>query len=319
MFRTILVPLDGSKLAERALPYAAHLARLANARLLLVRALPELDDASQMDSHPLGGPAERQRFDQLDPTSELAGLAARLQADGLPVETHVQPGDATEIILEAAHAGHADIIVMSTHGRGGLERWIYGSVADQVMRGAEVPVLMAPAACRHAWAPDRPLRILVPLDGSELAEQALEPAAELAEALRLLRIIQIPTPTMYGDAYIDLPFNREAELADARRYLEGIADRLRTEGRTVEFRAIVGTPAFDVARLAHDAGADMIAMATHGYGGLGRLVLGSVATSTLQRADRPVLLARRIGVEQPREQQAPRAEPEATGAAPRPV
>jgi nucleotide-binding universal stress UspA family protein len=299
MVTTMLVPLDGSDLAEQAVPYATRLTKGANARVVLAHARNPLVIAD-------------------GPGYDLDAVAERARANGVAAETRVLDvyrGEVAEVILEAARERRADLILMSTHGRGGLGRWLYGSVADRVLRLAEMPVLLVPAACRRAWAEDRPLRILVPLDGSPLAEEALDRSAELAEALGaeffLLQIVQIPSYAMYGEAYVYQPFDEEAELAGAREYLEGVAERLRGDGRTVKTRAILGAPAFDVAKIARDEGADLIAMATHGYGGLARLVMGSVATGTLQRADVPILLSRPAAVARPAEEAAPAAEPEA--------
>ena len=299
MVTTMLVPLDGSDLAEQAVPYATRLAKAADARVILAHARNPLimTDA---------------------PAYELGAVAERARADGVAAETcilDVYRDEVAEVILEAAREQRADLILMSTHGRGGLGRWLYGSVADRVLRSAEMPVLLVPAACRRAWAEDRPLRILVPLDGSPLAEEALDRSAELAETLGaelfLLQVVQIPSYAMYGEAYVYQPFNEEAELANARDYLERVAERLRGDGRTVKTRAILGAPAFDVAKAARDEGVDLIAMATHGYGGLARLVMGSVATGTLQRADVPILLSRPAAVAQSVEEATPAAEPEA--------
>ena len=132
MLTTVLVPLDGSALAEYALPYAARLARAAGGRLVLVRAAPD-------------APA-RQRAE-----AELAAVAERLFTEGVPVEAHVRRGAAGDVILEGARAWAAGLIVTATHGRSGVGRWLHGSVADHVLRHAPVPVLLVSRACERRW------------------------------------------------------------------------------------------------------------------------------------------------------------------------
>jgi nucleotide-binding universal stress UspA family protein len=194
--------------------------------------------------------------------------------------------------------------VLATHGRSGLGRWLYGSVADHVLRHAPVPVLLISAGCAPAWPESGPGRILVPLDGSALAEAALAPAAALAGILRarllLLRAVVPPvaTETAYatGHPYATgqpYAYWDPAEALEATRsYLEPLAGGLRERGLTVDVEAAEGPPAAAIASSAWERGAGLIAMATHGRSGVGRLVLGSVATTTLHLAAVPLLLVR---------------------------
>jgi nucleotide-binding universal stress UspA family protein len=201
MLRTILVPQDGSVLAEQAIPYAVRLARSTGATIVLVRAtaaspLPGAD----------AGVTERAAIARAE--AELGAIADRLRDDGLTVNTHVFYDAADTAILTAARQEDADLIVMSTHGRSGLNRWVYGSVADAVMRAAPVPVLLVPATCTTTWAAERPLRLLVPLDGSAIAEAALGPVGELATALGaellLTQVVELPVP-MLTDGAVYIP------------------------------------------------------------------------------------------------------------------
>jgi nucleotide-binding universal stress UspA family protein len=323
MVKTILLPLDGSPLAERALPYAAGIARRSGARVVLVEAvlahtLPGIDPSdAQLDV------TDRAR-------DNLRAAAARLEAAGVEAEPHVYYDDPVRAILDAARRQGADLIVMSTHGRSGLGRMVYGSVTDQVLRRATVPVLLVPSIVEHAWPADRPLSLLVPLDGSELAEEALRAADLLAEAfetrLTLLCVVQPPGYPLYGDGYAYVPFDEEVELAGARRYLDDHAAGLRAQGREVEVQVAVGQPAGLIPAVAREAQADVLVMATHGRGGLARLILGSVATSTVRQATVPLLLVRPAALhrEEPRED-APMVAastagpPTSTGDAPGPI
>lgn len=287
--KTILLPLDGSPLAEQALPYAASLAQRSGARILLVRAT-QAHTLLDVDA------AEAQLGVLSRAEHDLEVVAARLRAEHLEVGVHVYYDSPASSILDAARRHRAELIVMSTHGRSGLGRMVYGSVADDILRHAEIPVLLIPPTVDHAWSADRPLTVLVPLDGSPLAEDALASAKLLAELLgarlHLLRVIEPPAYPLYGDGYVYVPIDDTAERDAARAYLNEIAGRLAAGGAEVEAEVADGLPSAVVPRVAQEQQADVIAMATHGRGGLARLVLGSVATGTLQRTHVPLLLTR---------------------------
>jgi nucleotide-binding universal stress UspA family protein len=288
MSLTILVPLDGSPLAERALPYALDLARGGRGRVALIR-------ATWAYTAPGDDAVAAQRQARLTAEADLSGVAVRVQAEGIPVDTRVYDAEAADAILRAAEAEHARVIVMSTHGRSGVGRWIYGSVADAVLRRSPVPVLLVPSTCERPWAVNTtPLRVLVPLDGSELAEAAVGPAGELmgpgGATLLLLQAVEPVLPIAADGMSYAHPFDEEAELAAARTYLEGVAAQARAKGWTTEVEAVIGYPASSIAAVAREQAVDVVAMATHGRGGMARLVLGSVATGVLQRAHVPVLV-----------------------------
>ncbi|MBI3967485.1 MAG: universal stress protein [Chloroflexi bacterium] len=289
----ILVPLDGSSLAERALPYATKLARFLNARLELARAvLPNLAREAEPSSEEIEA-ADRAR-------PELEAVARELRTPWLRVTCHVCYGRPAEAIVACVSRVSAGLIVMSTHGRGGIGRWIYGSVADEILRRSPVPILLVPASSERAFTDDPICRILVPLDGSALAEEALGPASELAGAaeaeLLLVRIVELP---VIGEVSPYLMMDPKAELARAREYLNDIARDLRSGGLAVDVYAVTGAPPTTLPFLASERDADLIVMATHGRGGLARLVLGSVATSTVQRSTLPILLTRPAAVRRP--------------------
>jgi nucleotide-binding universal stress UspA family protein len=285
----VLVPLDGSELADRAVPFAAEIATRAGWSLLLLRAVDTFrapTDAAER--------AERQAAREA-----LDAMAASLEAAGVSVVTRIVDGQPETRILEAAGDEDVNLIAMTTNGRGGVRRFIYGSVADAVLRHTPVPVLTVPSRGLEWWPTDRQITILVPLDGSELAASALAPACELADVLGgmlvLLTLVESSRYLSYTEAYrsgSDVPDENDESLVAARAQLEQIASGLRTTTRHVEVRAVFGTPYFDIAAIARDVGADAIALATHGRGGLGRAVLGSVATATIQRSEVPLLIAR---------------------------
>jgi nucleotide-binding universal stress UspA family protein len=284
MIRTILVALDGSPLAERSLPYACALARSAGARIVLMGAA--------LASGGNEGPVQ----------AELDRLAGYLRLAGLAAEARVYFAAAEEAILDASHRERADLIVMSTHGRAGVERWLYGSVADAVLRSSDVPMLVIPAACARDWPSDHAPRFLIALDGSPLAEAVLTPTGTLAAALgaelHLLRVVAPPMVTAEPGLYAHL-FDSDTELAEAREYLEQIADDTWAAGCSVTAHVEVGPPTGLLVEYAREHQMDLIAMATHGRGGLARVLMGSVATGVLQRAGMPMLLVRPTSVRQP--------------------
>jgi nucleotide-binding universal stress UspA family protein len=280
METTILVPQDGSRLAEQALPFASALARATDRRLILLNVTDPL------------------HYDQLTDV-QLEIQRAMLFAGGVRAEVrvrHVEHTEAARDILEAARELAAGLIVMATHGRGDLGRWLHGSVADTVLRRAEVPVVLVPAAGERAWPDDRPLRILVPLDGSPLAELALAPAVELAEtvpaSLILLRVV-------HGFARTSDERHVQAYRAEARMYLEGVRRRLPVTAEAVELYGADDPIETIIDAFAHQRDVDLIAMATHGHGGLIRALIGSVATGMLQRARVPLLLVRPVAARPP--------------------
>ena len=286
MLKRILVPLDGSVLAERSLPYAIHVASAARASLILVHML----DAGKDPIFDVYAFVRTLR--------ESGQLAARTSPRTIEISAlarEAYPETVADEICATGESHGVDIIVMSTHGRGGLGRWLYGSIADQVLRKTHVPILLISATCDHAWPERRPLRVLVPLDGSEMAEAVLGPVGDLATTLQAdLVLLGATGPLDY--AYADgVPFARpglEAALEEVQVYLEAVAERLRADGRSVEIDAEMGRagPVIDAA--ARERKVDLIAMTTHGRSGLARLTLGSVATETLQRTTVPLLLTR---------------------------
>jgi nucleotide-binding universal stress UspA family protein len=289
MYRSFLVPLDGSQLAARAVPLAEKLAARALGRLILMQ-------AATARGYAASDPAV-QRIAVRSAEQYLGAVAAHL--DEAPrVEQAVFYGAPAEGILEEIQLRGADLVVMSTHGRGGLTRFLLGSVADEVFRHAPVPVLLVPAACERTWEGDRPLRILATLDGSTFAREALTAVVELARIgpvdLRLVQVVEA-VPEL-GPVVNARSVTSEAALAAARSALQREAASMAGVTHVVSSHALMGHPAEEIAFLAAALEADLIVMATHGRGGVSRAVAGSVAASTLQRAHTPLLLLRPYGV-----------------------
>jgi len=290
----IVVPLDGSELSEGALPYAVALAKATGARLLLVTtwagadgellaALPDVTkDLSQRAT---------QYYQEY-----LAGVAERTKAKGIEVETSVCIGHAADEVLRVLAERDPRLLVMATHGRSGLSRWLYGSVAGELVREAPVPTLAVGPRVLEAQAGDASIhRILVPLDGSPLSEAALPPAIELAQKLgasmTLAQVIQIAAQAFaFGvpEAYIPEIDQKMVEAAEA--YLKRVVDGLRTKV-PVDTVVLRGAPADALLSLVDAQQIDLVVMASRSRAGLARAFLGSVADRMLQGAA-PVLLIR---------------------------
>src|SRR5437763_6212183 len=238
MNRRVLVPLDGSRLADTALVVDERLAGVYRAPVEL---LPVIER---------GGPAtvhgERHLRTAVEAQTYLEGLAARLSAGGIAVETHahdVPEGDGARSIAAHAEEGVADLIALCTHGSGGLRDLLVGSIAQQVLRRGTTPVLLTRPDPSGGAAPFAPRTVLVPLDGTAAAEGALATAQDVAghvgAALHLVMVVAT-LGTVRGERQAlaqALPLATRAELDlegdDARRYLDGVADRLRARGTTV--------------------------------------------------------------------------------------
>ncbi len=297
----ILVPLDGSPLAEAILPHAATLARATGSGLTLLRLVPTM-----VVLNPIAGmvPAtvfdyEAQRASEDAVRDYLHTVAAQLAAPDLPVQTLWSTGDpATAIVAWAAQDPPGRRIAMTTHGRSGLGRWVFGSVAEKVLQGAPAPLLLVRVQEDEAIRrlPARPYRVLlVPLDGSALAERALAQAVPLAQATgATLQLVSIVTG-LDDDLEAEpdtAPATPDVAISHMQDYLASVVARLQPDGVTARAHVIHGHPVDGILRTADNTEADLIVMATHGRGGLQRLWLGSVALKVTQSAGRPVLLVR---------------------------
>jgi nucleotide-binding universal stress UspA family protein len=296
MFRTLLVPLDGSELAERALPYATALSSAAGGKLALVRVAlappPATLDGATWVQEQSEAVAEAEQY--------LANVATKLRTR-LAVETSVPYGRASSCIVDSITEMGADAVVMATHGRTGLKHLLVGSVAEAVIADSGVPVFVTYA--RPGEMPQAPFdpvhaRVIVPLDGSDFARAALLTAVELVGSsgeLVLVSVVEPPDHVEYDEvgrvvAYLDQ--QEEAQTRQARDYLHAVARQLVKEypGLQLSVEVRVGAPADGVIAVAADRVADLVVMASHGRTGIGRAVFGSVTGAVLHDGFTPVLV-----------------------------
>lgn len=318
MYKRILVPLDGSPRAESAVPIAARIARASGGSVLLLRVvtIPVEVETEKKPSEVYSQVA----FDKgvADTKSYLEGVAQSEILKGVKTEIAAVTGAIAPSILSAIQNLHADLVVMCSHGYTGFKRWALGSVAQKLAPHSLVPVLvLRDGGTVPTTATQQPMRVFVPLDGSPLSESALEPATQLVTALapsaqkaiHLLRVVDIPSS--YGkfrssvDEHYDTGVRAEAK-REYETYLGTVARRF-TEGDLAPYNLAVTASVpinMDVAEAivqaaeqgesAERAGYDLIVMATHGRGGVGRWVLGSVAERVLHATKVPLLIVHSI-------------------------
>jgi nucleotide-binding universal stress UspA family protein len=268
MFKKILVPLDGSENAERALAWVKRYAAFSKAQAVLVRVVPKMavDD---------GPPVELLRREAED---YLLRMERDLNYANVPVKMVVRQGAAAVSIAREAVDENCDLILMTTRGKSGLGRWRVGGVTAQVTRLSSIPVLVV----RSRTAPARQghvRRIIVPIDGSATAETILPWAEELARRHRSsLVFLHVAVK------------GQDARLEALRRRTGRFARDLRRRGLRATSRVSRGDPAEEILRAAGPD--DLIAMTTHGYGGFKRWILGSVAERVFQTAAVPVFVFR---------------------------
>ena len=296
MHKKILVALDGSQLSEQILPYSRLLADKLKLAVELIHVInPDLatptSAAGQARYQDVLAAENEKGLVYLEKIAGSFALASKIQCS-------VAPGNPAEVIVDKAAADRQTLIAMTTHGRSGINRWLIGSVADKVLHAAANPLLLVRAGetaavqGTAAWQ-----RMIVPLDGSPLAERVIPHAAELARPLGLevvlMRVFGVPTPVFaedYGPYVEELWTQLEDE---AQKYLTEKKQQLLAQGLTnVATIVTAGFPAekiIDAARERKDA---LVAMSTHGRSGFNRFVMGSVTDRVVRHSGDPVLIIR---------------------------
>ena len=275
MYKKIVVPLDGSPLAEVALPYAEELAGRIGSEMVLLSVLSS-EDIEECQNH----------YSYMEKIVDMTMHEVKKYADGhgdCAVCTATRVGNPAQGILDYVDRGHLCLIVMATHGRSGLSRLAIGSVADKVVRSStRQPLLLIRA--RGAHADIRAKRIfkkaLLPLDGSPESEAILPVITTLAAGLHMELILLKVVP------------ESNSSLASVEHYLQNWCQQFEDKGIPARYKIRIGAPADQIIDLADESACDIVAMATHGHA-IGNLwPLGSIAQKVLLEGNTPLLLVR---------------------------
>jgi nucleotide-binding universal stress UspA family protein len=298
MYERLLVPLDGSELAEIALLYAEELARRLGSKVILVNvrgAAEKTDDhelreylgkmvaKTEHDINKSPSPAPRQK---VIVESVILGSSGSLN---VPAEE----------ILTYSEKENINLIVIATHGRTGIKRWALGSTAEKVVRASKSPVLLIKA---NTGIPKNVSmdKILVPLDGSKHSETILSHVESLASNLSagviLFHVVVQPYKVYAGSLGVVEVLYTTKELrsieAGTEEYLQNVGRKLRAEGITTSYQVRTGSAAEEIIKLADESHADVVAMSTHGQSGFSRWEQGSIVEKILRAGNTPLLLVR---------------------------
>jgi nucleotide-binding universal stress UspA family protein len=307
MYTRILTPLDGSDVSEQVLPYARALASKLSLPTMLLMAIEAGHPSIGHALNPLLHSHETENHRADHAQNYLSSVAARMQGAGVAADTIVPRGEPADAIIGQANEDPGTLIAMASHGRSGLARWWMGSVADKVLHTADNPLLLIRSQSHPAAAQESaPKRLIVPVDGSEVAEQVLPHVAYLASALEIpvvLVQVTISEAEYYQAMSMGLrvlpptlpsyqSFSERME-DEARAYVADARARLIQQGLDiVEETLVQGSPAECIVDLASAHPGSLVAMTTHGRSGIGRMILGSVAERVVRQSGGPVLLVR---------------------------
>jgi len=285
MYKRILVPLDGSKLAEGALPYAEGVAtRLHSEVILLTVCAP--GDCFEL---PLKAYLEKR-------AGELSSL-------GIKTSPVVVQGNAANEILNFAEKNDINLIIISTHGHTGPSIWPLGSIANKILQKSRIPLLLIRSRELETVLSEKELlKILVPLDGSQFADGVIPYVEGLAEEMDSEVILitvnepmQIPDVVRHTAGFDEKKYENELTARserDVKGYLSKKESVLRDKGVKVSSTSILGMPAQTILQYAEDNSVSLIALSTHGFSGITKWAYGSVASKIIQSSSKPVLLVR---------------------------
>jgi nucleotide-binding universal stress UspA family protein len=306
MFKRILVPLDGSAIAEIALSYAEEMAIHLGSEVFLVNV--------RMPSEPPDKPAHQAYISRMAAATEQKIKKSKEISAGEKVKvasaiigssgTFTHPA---EEILSYAEKENITLIVMATHGRTGIRRWALGSTADKVARATKCPILLVRAKT-NAPKSVHLNKLLVPLDGSRPSEAVLpyvkHIAAKLKSKVTLLYVIELlyhyyPYSEMIGyngaAAMITMPYTEE-EMKPSKeageKYIKSLSDILTAGGIQTDYKVIIGHAGTDIIRVERETHPDIVVMSTHGHSGFGRWDHGSIADKVLRTGNTPILMVR---------------------------
>jgi len=293
MYKRMLVPLDGSELSEIVFPYAEELAGRLDLEVILLH----VHSSEEREAAPLYQAYIEHKVDILKSQSEevLKKTGAGAKRTPVKVRGEVTSGYPAEEILRYADENNIDLILMATHGRSGIKRWVMGSVAEKVLQASKAPIWLVRAKVSAESIHDKWPKgeTLVPLDGSELSEAVLPYVKTLAkqqgaESMNVV-LFGVSEPLVESGYYIpDVPMKMD----DLKKYLAKEERQLKDAGLSVRSEVRKGRPAEQIIKYAREKPFNLIVMSTHGRSGLGRWVFGSVADKVLHTASSPILLVK---------------------------
>ena len=286
-YKKILVPLNGSALAEKALPYAKSIAKLKKSNVILFAVSLTIFV---------------ERRDRLF-SSYLEVNAKELNEEGIKATTATSYGNVAEEIVKYANNNKIDLIVMATHGYTGAKKWMFGSITQKVLYGTKIPVLLIKAKAPEASAEFN--RILVPVDGSPFSESTFPYIEELArrtdKEVVLLHICEPPVVPSYGSQPINPTWKKyrdemwEEMEKLATNYLEktmAVMKKKRIKVKSRVEKAQTGEVAKTIMKVSREEKVDLLTIATQGRAGVSRWVYGSVANKIVEEFPQPILLIR---------------------------
>ena len=291
MSHTIIVPLDGSKESEQSIPFAQLLAARTGSTMLL---LSVVEISTEFDAWVEAAPFSLE--DDLDRWIEdrreyLNSLAVSMDEDAT---VEIRAGRPAHEIVGVVESVESPIVVIASHGRGGVQQFVLGSVALQVVHDVHTPVVVIRIQDDAGKAPASIERVLLPADASDFSDSAIHEALDILgdpkPTLQLLHVLEEPRWSGRSvDASLVAQY-LEASRESSRDHLNQVAATLRSRGYEVDLELRDGRVSYEILAIAADQGVDLIAMATHGRGGVGRLLLGSVAQRVLHQASVPLML-----------------------------
>jgi nucleotide-binding universal stress UspA family protein len=301
MYKKMLVPLDGSELAEVVLPYARELAGRLNLEFVLLHVCEQHRSGSRFicESY-INHLAEMVQMQSREVqnkvnTQSVAAVTARAEVvDGYPADE----------ILNYAERNAIDLILMATHGSSGVKRWVLGSVADKVLRKSKNPIWLVRADVPEEIVHDEwtERKMLVPLDGSKFAEAVLPHVETLARQrgaelmnIILLRAVEEPFVTAdypFPDWDSHIKKMRDYFKEGAEQYLVKIQKRLADGGLNVRTEILMGKPEEEIIKFAQEKHPNLVVMATHGSSGVSLWEYGNVADKILHGISSPIFLIR---------------------------
>jgi len=289
MYEKILVPLDGSKLAEASLPYAEALARKTGSQITLISVLL------------FGSGSDEDQYQHLH-RFYIQEMTKAMKQKAIKVKSVIVTGDPAEQIAEYADKKNIDLIIMGTRGRSALKRWVLGSVADKVVSASSCPAALISSKDSEdgVWGKKILHKALVILDGTEKSEVVIPYVEELASRLdmeiALLQLVEQAYEYYDGaEDFSHVPVSKEkmnSIKAKTRRYLRKLADRLEGKGITVKTMVMTGDSAETIIKVAGKIDADVLVMATRGHPGISRWIFGSVRDEIVNIGNTLVLLVR---------------------------